>query len=268
MTIEEMNARKRELGYNYEQIAQMSGVPLSTVRKVLGGATRSPRFATLQALEKVLGSEMAETGYYSSHEGTFTGVSEARAAYAVKKQGEYTLDDYLALPEERRVELIDGVFYDMSSPMGHHQIIAGEIYAALLAYIRSKKGKCIPFIAPMDVQLDCDNKTIVQPDVLILCDRSKYTSPRIVGAPDFVVEILSKSTRSKDMFIKLNKYRSAKVRECWIVDPDKKTVMTFLFEAQDEYAIYSFRDKVPVGIYGGDCVIDFAQIDDYISPLM
>ena len=166
------------------------------------------------------------------------------------------------------MELIDGVFYDMSSPMGHHQIIAGEIYAALLAYIRSKKGKCIPFIAPMDVQLDCDNKTIVQPDVLILCDRSKYTSPRIVGAPDFVVEILSKSTRSKDMFIKLNKYRSAKVRECWIVDPDKKTVMTFLFEAQDEYAIYSFRDKVPVGIYGGDCVIDFAQIDDYISPLM
>ncbi|HAV28054.1 MAG TPA: hypothetical protein DCX23_07040, partial [Lachnospiraceae bacterium] len=192
---------------------------------------------------------------------------EAQPVYSIKKQGEYTLEDYLAIPDERRVELIDGVIYDMSSPLGHHQIIAGQIYFHLVSYISGKGGPCIPFIAPIDVQLDCDDKTIVQPDVLILCDRSKYTPQRIVGAPDFVVEVLSKSTREKDMFLKLNKYRSAGVREYWMVDPDKKTVIAYNFENDDDLSVYTFRDKVPVGIYGGDCVIDFAPIDDYVSQL-
>ena len=69
------------------------------------------------------------------------------------------------------------------------------------------------------------------------------------------------------MFIKLNKYRSAGVREYWMVDPDKKTVIAYHFENDDDLSVYTFRDKVPVGIYGGDCVIDFAPIDDYVSQL-
>ena len=222
MTITEMNERKRELGYTDARISELSGVPLSTVRKVLGGITKAPRYDTIKALEKVLGKETAGSGYNSrisdnetnafSYDSCMTsgapqGVREVQPAYSTKKQGEYTLEDYLAIPDERRVELIDGVIYDMSSPLGHHQIIAGQIYFHLVSYISGKGGPCIPFIAPIDVQLDCDDKTIVQPDVLILCDRSKYTPQRIVGAPDFVVEVLSKSTREKDMFLKLNKYR-------------------------------------------------------------
>ena len=282
MTITEMNERKRELGYTDARISELSGVPLSTVRKVLGGITKAPRYDTIKALEKVLGKETAGSGYNSrisdnettafSYDSCMTsgapqGVREAQPAYSIKKQGEYTLEDYLAIPDERRVELIDGVIYDMSSPLGHHQIIAGQIYFHLVSYISGKGGPCIPFIAPIDVQLDCDDKTIVQPDVLILCDRSKYTPQRIVGAPDFVVEVLSKSTREKDMFLKLNKYRSAGVREYWMVDPDKKTVIAYHFENDDDLSVYTFRDKVPVGIYGGDCVIDFAPIDDYVSQL-
>ena len=282
MTITEMNERKRELGYTDARISELSGVPLSTVRKVLGGITKAPRYDTIKALEKVLGKETAASGYNSrisdnettafSYDSCMTsgapqGVREVQPAYSTKKQGEYTLEDYLATPDERRVELIDGVIYDMSSPLGHHQIIAGQIYFHLVSYISGKGGPCIPFIAPIDVQLDCDDKTIVQPDILILCDRSKYTPQRIVGAPDFVVEVFSKSTRKKDMFIKLNKYRSAGVREYWMVDPDKKTVMVYHFENDDDLSFYTFRDKVPVGIYGGDCVIDFAPIDDYVSQL-
>ena len=282
MTITEMNERKRELGYTDARISELSGVPLSTVRKVLGGITKAPRYDTIKALEKVLGKETAGSGYNSrisdnettafSYDSCMTsgapqGVREAQPVYSIKKQGEYTLEDYLAIPDERRVELIDGVIYDMSSPLGHHQIIAGQIYFHLVSYISGKGGPCIPFIAPIDVQLDCDDKTIVQPDVLILCDRSKYTPQRIVGAPDFVVEVLSKSTREKDMFLKLNKYRSAGVREYWMVDPDKKTVIAYHFENDDDLSFYTFRDKVPVGIYGGDCVIDFAPIDDYVSQL-
>ena len=296
MTIAEMNERKRELGYTDARISELSGVPLSTVRKVLGGITKAPRFDTIKALEKVLGKETAASVYNSrisdnetaafsygnrnpgkestafSYDSSMAssapkGVREAQPEYSTKKQGEYTLEDYLAIPDERRVELIDGVIYDMSSPLGHHQIIAGQIHFHLVSYISGKGGPCIPFIAPVDVQLDCDDKTIVQPDVMILCDRSKYTPQRIVGAPDFVVEVFSKSTRKKDMFIKLNKYRSAGVREYWMVDPDKKTVMAYHFENDDDLSVYTFRDKVPVGIYGGDCVIDFAPIDDYVSQL-
>ena len=296
MTIAEMNERKRELGYTDARISELSGVPLSTVRKVLGGITKAPRFDTIKALEKVLGKETAASVYNSrisdnetaafsygnrnpgkestafSYDSSMAssapkGVREAQPEYSTKKQGEYTLEDYLAIPDERRVELIDGVIYDMSSPLGHHQIIAGQIHFHLVSYISGKGGPCIPFIAPVDVQLDCDDKTIVQPDVMILCDRSKYTPQRIVGAPDFVVEVFSKSTRKKDMFIKLNKYRSAGVREYWMVDPDKKTVMAYHFENDDDLSVYKFRDKVPVGIYGGDCVIDFAPIDDYVSQL-
>ena len=282
MTITEMNERKRELGYTDARISELSGVPLSTVRKVLGGITKAPRYDTIKALEKVLGKETAGSGYNSrisdnettafSYDSCITsgapqGVREVQPAYSTKKQGEYTLEDYLAIPDERRVELIDGVIYDMSSPLGHHQIIAGQIYFHLVSYISGKGGPCIPFIAPIDVQLDCDDKTIVQPDVLILCDRSKYTPQRIVGAPDFVVEVLSKSSREKDMFLKLNKYRAAGVREYWMVDPDKKTVIAYHFENDDDLSVYTFRDKVPVGIYGGDCVIDFAPIDDYVSQL-
>ena len=229
MTIDEMNERKRELGYTDMRISEISGVPLSTVRKVLGGTTKAPRYETIRALTKALEkpSKAPASPYPMGR--------EPQPAYGSKKQGEYTLEDYLAIPDERRVELIDGVIYDMSSPLGHHQIIAGQIHADLLAYISQNGGPCIPFIAPVDVQLDCDDKTIVQPDVMILCDRSKY--------------------------------KFAGVREYWLVDPDRKTIVVYDFENDDAIHMYSFRDKVPVGIYNGSCMIDFAPIDDFVSQL-
>jgi len=274
MTVHEMNERKRELGLTYGQIARMSGVPESTVRKVLGGFTKAPRYATLQALSRVLGrgeavSEAYPVPYPEAEQPSV--LRDASAVYKInteKKQGEYTLEDYLALPDERRVELIDGVIYDMSAPTGYHQLIAAHLHTLLFNWISEKGGSCMPFVSPVDVQLDCDDRTIVQPDVLILCDKSKYTPARIVGAPDFVAEVLSKSTKSKDIFIKLNKYRTAGVREYWIIDPDKKKVMVWHFENEDDYDLYSFRDRIPVGIYGGELVIDFAVIDDLVTPWM
>ncbi|MEE0955242.1 MAG: Uma2 family endonuclease [Eubacterium sp.] len=183
------------------------------------------------------------------------------------EQGEHTLDDYLSLPDDQRVELIDGVFYKMNAPSTSHQLIAGNVYAAFLAYTKRKKGPCLPFISPVDVQLDCDDRTIVQPDVLILCDRSKLVYPRIFGAPDFVLEILSKSTRSKDMYLKLVKYKGAGVREYWMADPQKKRIVTYDLETDDAIHLYSFRDKVSVQIWGGECQVDFAPIDDLLTEL-
>ena len=129
-----------------------------------------------------------------------------------KKQGEFTVEDYLTLPDDLRVELIDGYFFEMSAPLTPHQIIARDITLQLTNYIKANKGKCVPLMAPCDVQLDRDDKTMVQPDVLIVCDRSKITKERIIGAPDFIVEVLSESTKKKDMTIKLNKYSDAGVK--------------------------------------------------------
>lgn len=261
MTIEEMRERKRELGYSYQQIAELSGLPLGTVQKVLGGITKSPRYDTLKALEGVFGDKKDMM------------IREAQAAYMAEqdyersRQGRYTLEDYYALPDDYRAELIDGVFYDMAAPTSVHQAFVGQVYRRLADYIDRKRGTCVPMASPLDVQLDCDDKTMVQPDLLVVCDRSKFQRGVVYGAPDLVIEVLSRSTRRKDMMLKLSKYEAAGVREYWIVDPDKKKVIVYDFESDINVRLYDFTQKVPVGIFSGRCKIDFQDIYEYISFL-
>ena len=264
MTIQEMNEKKRELGYSYEQIALLSGIPLSTVQKVLGGVTKAPRYETLKALEEVF----KEVDWnFDFMEGEYASMLKEASPYGVqKKQGEYTLEDYFALPDEQRVELIDGVFYDMANPTGIHQVLGGELYALFREYIRKNKGDCVPIMSPIDVQLDCDDRTMVQPDVLILCDRKKLVKKGgIYGAPDFIVEVLSPSTKKKDMVKKNQKYMDAGVKEYWMVDPDKKRVTVYLYEDPEVVHMYTFDDEVPVGIFNGECKINFAEIYEYME---
>lgn len=255
MTIQEMKERKRELGYTYAQIAKLSGIPLGTVKKVFNGTTSSPRYDTLQALEKLLGD--SQNVY----------IREAQVPYYTKKQGDYTLEDYYEIPDDIRVELIDGVIYNMTASTFPHQLIAGFIYAKLLGHMMERKGECLPMISPLDVQLDCDDKTIVQPDVIIVCNRDKIINRCLYGAPDFVIEVLSKSTRKKDTVIKLNKYMNAGVREYWMIDPVKKKVIVYDFEHDEYPVIYGFDAKIPVQIWKGDCVIDFQEVYEHIRFL-
>ena len=130
-------------------------------------------------------------------------IREAQTAYNAKKQqGEYTIEDYYALPDDKRMELIDGVFYDMAAPSNIHQIIAAQIYRYIFDFIYSQSGRCVPLIAPADVNLGKDDKTMVQPDVMVVCDRNKIQRQKINGAPDMVVEIISEKTRMKDSSVK------------------------------------------------------------------
>ncbi len=286
MNIKEMQQRKIELGYSNAQISQLSGVPLGTVQKIFAGTTTRPRFHTIQALTKVLqgapdsGYDKAsphnpetavQTSYTGSDTDSLSAASEVREkafAYDTKKQGTYTLEDYYAMPEDRRIELIDGVIYDMAAPTFTHQGLIGEIHGMLRAYIRGNKGSCMPFMAPVDVRLDRDDKTIVQPDVLVVCRENFLQGDvrRLEGAPDFVCEVLSPSTRRKDLITKLAKYSNAGVREYWIVDPDTKKVIVYDFEGDSVIpAMYTFADKVPVAIFDGKCQIDFADISQYMG---
>lgn len=260
MTLSEMKERKRELGYSYEQISDMSGVPLSTVQKVFSGATQSPRYETLLAIETVLED-------YSTSK-----VREAARQYGnkpMKKQGEYTIEDYYNWPEDERIELIDGVIYHVSMPSIKHQSIVGEIDYTLKSYVKREKGKCRIFGAGIDVRLDCDDKTMVVPDISVVCKKDKFTDQYLDGAPDLVVEVLSPSTRKKDMTLKLSKYAEAGVREYWIIDPKKETVIVYEFNDEDEtdsqIHFYTFENQVPVGIWNGECIVDFAEIKSYLE---
>ena len=250
----------------------MSGVPLGTVQKIFGGFTKAPRYKTLQALEKVFveaeQKEDLSTGAYVPGKQNVMMVHEPAATYHTdgrKDQGGYTIEDYFSLPEEKRAELIDGVFYDMASTSVIHQLIAEQIFVQLNSFLRKKKASCVPCIAPVDVQLDCDDRTMVQPDVLVVCDREKIQKSGIFGAPDFVAEILSKATRRKDMVVKLAKYAQAGVREYWLIDPDKQNVLVYDLKNMEFPSIYGFDVKIPVTIFGGECKVNMRDIQEYME---
>ena len=295
MTIEEMRERKEELMYTYEMIAEKSGLPLSTVQKVLGGVTAKPRLETMQALDMVLKNRSyryevdPETGNLTVKEEApeYLPVSKSSKTPARKvdcwsglesserwpRQGEYTVEDYLEIPDDIRVELIDGVIYDMGAPRDRHQLALSHILGMIYQCIEEHESKCEVIAAPFDVRLDCDDKTMVEPDILIVCPgdrpKNKYTEEdrgkRLNGPPDFTVEILSPSTREKDCTIKLRKYMNAGVKEYWIVDADNEKVMVYMFEKDVLPTQYSFDDMVPIGISNGECSIDFSKIKERLN---
>ncbi len=260
MNIEKMKQRKQELGYSNARIAELSGVPLGTVQKIFSGETSSPRYTTLLALEQVL------LDYRETFSST---VHESVAPYLTKRQGDYTIEDCDALPEDVRTELIDGVIYYISAPTFAHQAIAGYVHAKLFNHITNKGGHCLPVISPIDVELDKDNKTRVQPDVLIVCDRSKVIQRCVYGAPDFILEVLSPSTKRKDMIIKLNKYLTAGVKEYWMIDPEKKKLIVYNLQDQKDLfpEIYEFDQKVAINVLEEPCEIDLEDMYNYIAFL-
>ncbi|MBP3718671.1 MAG: Uma2 family endonuclease, partial [Eubacterium sp.] len=291
MNIETMIAIKKEFSISYSTISEASGVPISTVQKVLGGITK-PRSSTAEALAKALtgfikqGSprwmgavsfeellishdynyildllrnyKTADSDYVvnekrgfnvsGSHDNNYD-LSKA-VGFENKSSGEYEVSDYENLPEDIRVELIDGYFYEMEAPTKKHQVILQEILIQLTSQIRKNKGDCKVYMAPSDVQLDESNKTIVQPDLFILCNKDMIkNSRRTVGAPEFIIEVLSESTRKKDMTLKLNKYEACGVKEYWIIDPNKEYIIKYFFENMSMTNIYTFNDIVPLELY-------------------
>ncbi|WP_026497330.1 Uma2 family endonuclease [Butyrivibrio sp. WCD3002] len=277
MTIEEMNRIKDSRGYSFTQLSDYTGVPVVTLQRIFSGNTKNPRKATLDAIEKVLeGDESKYFGKAYSYEQSsvifsdrgekLSELAESSPSYGSKKNGEYTVEDYYALPEDQWVELIDGVFYDMTAPRPVHQIISSAVFNTIYNFIRSNKGDCIPLYSPIDVQLDCDDRTMVQPDVVIVCDEDKIRDRVIYGAPDFVLEILSPSTRRKDMFIKSEKYCNAGVKEYWMIDPKKRFLIVYNFTDEDVTPeIMPLEGDYPMNIYDGKLRIDLDEVNQIIE---
>lgn len=324
MSIDEMNAIREELGLSYQKICMESGVPIGTIQKVLGGVTKNPRMETMKKLEDTLGRMKRGYDYFhqnGSGSSTFM-VRESAAVYHVnpsapsasgspgheqpvrKEPHLVTAAEREALPDDRRTELIDGVLYDMASPSMPHQDITRMIGMQIDDCIHQHHSECHVFIAPADVCLDCDEYTMVQPDVFIVCDRKQITRKNIQGAPAFILEVLSPSTKAKDQKIKLWKYMNAGVREYWMIDPDKRKVVVFDMtkangnqgendlsgtegtetdyqKEQDKpqngeqnlesdpynISIYGFSDRIPLAISKGKCMIDMNPIRETLDDL-
>lgn len=293
-----------------QDISVESGIPLSTVQKIFAGQVENPREKTITAIEAVLDRHYPpearlntdssahsysyypltgeqplfvrednlayDYGYYDEY------YNAGNRAYAEMRgreyidyeldsmYREYTVDDYYAIPDDMRVELIDGHIYNLSAPSVEHQHIVGSIYYYFRNYINEGHDGCRVFMAPLDVRLDLDNKTMIQPDMIGFCEHKKEgeedeEDPRlrlnknIEGAPDFIVEVVSRWSYVRDSSLKYNKYLRAGVKEYWLVDPFRKTVTVNDF-MNDTCVVYTFDDKVPVSLTGGELVIDFRKV--------
>lgn len=170
-----------------------------------------------------------------------------------------TLEQYEALPEDVSAEVFDGQIYYLASPSQEHQTISMELSTILNTYLKSKKGSCRVFHAPFDVKLNDTPLTIVQPDLMIVCDKDKLDGKRCNGAPDFIIEIVSPGNPADDYIRKLYYYKNAGVREYWIVDPRRKTVTVNYFEGNTLNVQYSFDSTIKVNIYD-DLYINFSDI--------
>lgn len=165
----------------------------------------------------------------------------------------YTYGDYLTWPEDVRYELIDGQAYSIApAPTLEHQDTAGEIYFQLRQALEGKP--CRPLIAPIDVRLpkgdeaEEDIDTVVQPDVLVVCDETKLDRRGVRGAPDFVAEVLSPHSAFHDHNRKRAVYERAGVREYWLVDPTERLICCYLLEGgrYGKPNIYSMSEPTPV----------------------
>ncbi len=138
----------------------------------------------------------------------------------------------------------------MAPPNTRHQMIVSDLHYHIKDYIKRNNGECEVFPAPFAVFLNEDNINYVEPDISVICDKSRLDERGCHGAPDWIIEIVSPGSRQMDYFTKLFKYRAAAVREYWIVDPAKELVTVYRFE-QETMDQYSFGEEVPAGIYGG-----------------
>jgi len=172
----------------------------------------------------------------------------------------YTYADYLTWDDDQRYELIDGVPFLMSAPTVQHQRILGRLFLKIGNFLDGKS--CEAFLAPFDVRLNADttDDTVVQPDIVIICDKSIMMKTGCVSAPDMAIEVLSPSTSMRDRALKLELYQRTGVREYWIVDPEEKLLHTHILDNGRYYVRgYTETDTTPVHILDG-CEINLADV--------
>ena len=177
---------------------------------------------------------------------------------AAKAKQYYTYEEWLELEDGNRYELHNGKLFMMAGPSQQHAEISTEMSRQIANFLIDKP--CRVYHAPFDVRIYEDGDTVYQPDLLVICDSSKLDGKRCIGAPDFILEVLSDSTSENDKVTKFNDYLQSGVREYWIVDPKDKTVTAFrLMDKIYATSVYSNTDIAPIQVLPG-CEIDLPLV--------
>ena len=303
LTLDEMKLIRKRLNISYEEIAKKSGVSISSVQKIFGSGNSdktkapNPRHSTIVKLNQafgmleqfhglVLGDDDDESdNYHYNIKTPQYMVSDVKPSYNLYGKGKivaggstpvftnsgYTYEDYLALdlPEGKQVEIIDGVIYDMAAPSPTHQAILGYLSNYLSNELRKRKRKCLVFFAPFDVRLDFSDgpTTVVQPDIFIKCSQDQRTDEKgeeLPWVPRFVIEVVSPSSRNKDMFIKNKKYNESGVVEYWLIDDENKQVLKYNY-IKSSTELFTYDDKIKMDIFDGDIVVDMKELKEHLE---
>lgn len=169
---------------------------------------------------------------------------------SLPKETACTIENIYALPDGQRAELIDGQMYMMAPPTYKHQRLVVQLSRIIGNYIAEQKSTCEVLPAPFAVNLHADNETYVEPDISVICDKNKLSDRGCEGAPDFIIEIVSPSSRRMDYNTKNALYLEAGVREYWIVDPAKECTTVYRYEEDAAPMICPFEQPITVEIYG------------------
>ena len=257
---------RERLKISQRELEKRSGVRQAEICKIENGEG-NPSLKTMGRLFAAMNKELIFTDRSHSadrvSEFELDTVTESIARYLnlSKKQGFYTVDDMEMIPEGLFVELIDGFIYDMSVPNLKHQIFIKNIQKAFDKFIDDKGGACITLSGQTGLWFEDDDKDLLIPDMMVVCDQNKLQEKGIVGAPDFILEVLSPSTRARDLSIKKNKYKEKGVREYWLLDPKKEKLLVYDWhEGDDMPCIYGRNDVAPVMIYDGELTLNMAEI--------
>lgn len=293
MDIKELKRRKKELKITTATLAYMADIPVSTVSKIMTGETKNPSYITIEKIDRaLLHEEMLQRihAYKTALDEYFRTLDDSEEynlvefeknyrkknslnndpiPFAKKISSDNEMDGNLAISNDKRVmisqlqsfgddkniELIDGKLIFSQAPLLNRQIMVQNIGEIIKKFIDKSHGKCKMFNGGVNVAIDEDEYSLLIPDIVVLCDESKLNDIGVNGAPDFVLEVVSKSTRRIDYNDKMHKYMHAGVREYWIVDPDKEKVTVYISGEPMMAYVYSFEDDIPVGIYDGELKI-------------
>lgn len=293
MNISELKNRKKELKLTTAQLAYLAELPVSTVSKIMTGETKNPSYITIEKIDKALlreemvrrieaykmaldkyckGLDDSEQYNITQFEKNYRKVNnlnddpipfakpikhdnDTDGNFAISGDKRVTTTQLDMFGEDKSIELIDGKMIFSQAPGLQHQIIVQNIGESIAAFIKKNNGKCRMFNVGVNIFIDEDEYSLLIPDLVVVCDESKLTESGINGAPDLVIEVVSKSTRRLDYNDKMHKYMHAGVREYWIVDPEKERVTVYIAGEPMMAYVYSFDDEIPVGIYDGELKI-------------
>ena len=292
MTIEELKARKKQLNLSTKDLAYLAELPLSTVSKIFTGETKNPSYLTIEKLDATLNREemlvrvhayeQAMKQYFLEHpedagdQNKFEAIyrrenhlNHAPIPYAVSVEEDFDTRGHLALQhgtmtvseladlgEQKGYQLIDGhmIVAEMAGVL--HQRMVRHIGRQIEQFILDNGGKCEVFDVGVNVFLDEDDLTLVIPDIAVVCNPSMIDDRGIQGAPDWIVEVVSASTRKIDYHKKLHKYMDSGVREYWIVDIDRQMVTVCVNGEPMQISIFNFEQDIPVMIYDKKLLIN------------